>query len=75
MAEYIFTYRCRYCGKNFDDIRTGNEPKVFANLINISCGQHADSCYLYNVHLTKDHYGFADLIGCEIKEIRTNDKQ
>lgn len=68
MAEYIFTYKCRFCGNVFEDIRTGNEPRVFANLINISCGQHADSCYLYNVHFAEDHYGFADLIGCKIEK-------
>jgi hypothetical protein len=67
MPNYVFKYKCRFCGNTFEDMRTGSEKLAFKNLIDISCGNHADSCYLYNVHFTKDHYGFADLIGCKIE--------
>lgn len=67
MPRYVFKYKCRMCGEAFSDAYTGDEKLAFKNLINISCGREADGVYLYHLHMTRDHYGFADLIGYDIE--------
>ena len=66
MAEYIFTYRCRYCGKKFGGAITG---KAMATKFLIQTvwelekdGQHPGD---KSIHYAKDHIGIADLIGCK----------
>lgn len=67
MPNYVFKYKCRFCGHTFEDMRTGDEKLAFKNLIDISCGREVFGAYLYTLHMTRDHYGFADLIGCDIE--------
>lgn len=67
MANYIFTYRCRYCGKEFSDAITGKaltEKFLFQTVCNLKEGaQHPGE---KTMHYTEDHIGIADLIGCKI---------
>lgn len=67
MAEYIFTYRCRYCGKEFGDAITG---KAMATkfLIQTACDLKKDVQHPgeKSIHYAEDHIGIADLIGCKI---------
>lgn len=70
MAEYIFTYRCRYCGEKFATGITGSEPLATTFLIqtirdSVKDAQHPGDLSL---HYGENHIGVADLIGCKIKE-------
>lgn len=66
--KYIFTYRCRYCDKNFGDAITG---KAMATkfLIQTACDLKKDIQHPgeKSIHYAEDHIGIADLIGCEIR--------
>ena len=67
-ATYIFTYRCRYCGKTFPDACTG---KTLADrcLIQTACDLKKDAQHPgeKTIHYAEDHTGIADLVGCEIR--------
>ena len=67
--DYIFTYRCRYCGKVYGDAITGNKGLATKFLIQTACDLKKD---MQNpgdtsIHYAKDHLGLSDLIGCEIR--------
>lgn len=68
MADYIFTYRCRYCGKEFGDAITG---KAMATkfLIQTACDLMKDTQHPgeKTIHYAEDHIGIADLIGCKVE--------
>ena len=71
MADYKMKYKCRMCGKEFYDAITGNEKIAFGTMIQLTTGSMVSNldvnCTgLRNVHIAGDHYGIADLIGCEI---------
>ena len=71
MPEYIFKYKCRCCGKVFDyGERTGNtiaQTVVYRIASGHTSGVNAGAViHSTIVHSSKDHYGIADLIGCEI---------
>ena len=67
MEDYIFTYRCRYCGKEFGDSIT---CKAMATkfLIQTACNLMKDAQHPGDktIHYAEDHAGIADLIGCKI---------
>ena len=67
MADYIATYRCRYCGKEFGDAITG---KAMATkfLIQTTCDLEKDAQNPgeKTIHYAEDHVGIADLIGYKI---------
>lgn len=68
MAQYIFTYRCRYCGKVYGDAITGNKAMATKFLIQTACDLKKD---IQNpgektIHFAEDHNGIADLIGFKI---------
>lgn len=67
MADYIFTYRCRYCGKEFGDGITG-KALAAKFLIQTTCDLKKDTQHPGEkaIHYAKDHAGIADLIGCKI---------
>lgn len=68
MADYKMKYKCRICGEEFYDEITSNEKIAFGTLIQLTTGRPISSnrIGLKNVHFTGDHYGIADLIGCDI---------
>lgn len=68
MAEYIFTYKCRYCGKEFGNAITG-EAMATKFLIQIACDLEKDIQHPgdKSIHYAEDHIGISDLIGCEIR--------
>lgn len=71
MTEYKMKYKCRMCGEEFYDAKTANEKIAFGILIQLTTGRansnlDVNCTGLKNVHFTGDHYGIADLIGCEI---------
>ena len=71
MADYKMKYKCRMCGEEFYDAITSNEKIAFGTLIQLTTGRaisnlDVNCTGLKNVHITGDHYGIADLIGCEI---------
>lgn len=69
MAEYIFTYRCRYCGKTYGDAITGNKGLATGFLIQTAWELKKDVQHPgdKSIHYAEDHIGIADLIGCEIR--------
>jgi hypothetical protein len=65
--DYIFTYKCRYCGATFKDEVTG-EALATKTLIRI-CSNTSFVAGDINekiIHYAEDHIGLADMIGCEI---------
>ena len=64
--EYVFTYRCRYCGKVFGDCITG-EALATRFLVQIVCELTKDAQCPgeKTTHYAEDHIGIADLMGCE----------
>lgn len=68
MADYTFTYRCRYCGKEFGDSITGNKAMAAKFLIQTTCDLKKDAQHPgdKSIHYAEDHAGIADLIGCKI---------
>lgn len=68
MAEYIFTYRCRFCGKTHNDAITGNKGLATKFLIQTICELKKDAQHPgdTSIHYAEDHIGIADLIGCKI---------
>ena len=71
MPEYIFKYKCRCCGKVFDcGARTGKtiaETVVYQIAAGFTSGANAGVViHTTIVHLSDNHFGIADLIGCEI---------
>ena len=67
MVDYIFTYRCRYCGKTFGDAITG-EALATKFLIQTAYDLEKDAQNPNEkmIHFAEDHIGIADLIGCDI---------
>ena len=65
---YIFTYRCRYCNKEFGDSVTGKQLAT-KFLIQTICDMKKDPQHPGNLsfHYGEDHIGVADLIGCKIE--------
>ena len=63
MVEYIFTYRCRYCGKTYGGAITGNKGLATNLLIQTVCELEGDK----SMHYAEDHIGISDLTGCEIR--------
>ena len=66
--EYIFTYRCRYCGEEFGDAITGKKLATIC-LIQSSCDLPKDKLHPgdTSIHYAEDHIGIADLMGCKIR--------
>lgn len=69
MTEYIFTYRCRYCGKKFGSAITGNEGLASKFLFQTVCNLEEDAQHPgeKSLHYAEDHIGLSELIGCEIR--------
>ena len=72
--EYIFTYRCRYCGEVFGDAITGKKMATIC-LVQSICDLSKDKQHPgdKSFHYTEDHMGIADLIGCKIEGENTNE--
>lgn len=71
MSDYLFKYRCRYCGEEFTESMTGNERLAFGCVIGVAVGLDKKEPLgpnMMSVHIRENHYGVADFIGCEIKE-------
>lgn len=70
MSNYNFKFRCRYCGEVFTESITGNERLAFRCVIGAILGQKTEpqAPGTMSVHISKNHYGVADFIGCEIEE-------
>ena len=71
MPDYKFVYRCRYCKQEFCNSITGNAGIAFGVIANIAADipikqKEAATVGKTTMHIEKDHYGIADLIGCEI---------
>lgn len=67
MADYKMKYKCRMCGEEFYDGVTSNESIAFSTLVQLAAGREAvNNTSMIFVHIKKDHYGIADLIGCDI---------
>ena len=71
MPDYKMKYKCRMCGEEFYDAITGNEKIAFGTLVMLTTGKaisnlDVNCTGMTNVHITGDHYGIADLMGCEI---------
>ena len=66
--DYIFTYRCRYCGKVYGDAITG-KGLAAKFLIQTVCELKKDAQHTgdKSIHYAEDHIGLSDLIGCEIR--------
>ena len=66
--EYVFTYRCRYCGKTYGDVITGKALATMF-LIQTACELKKDAQHPgdKSIHYAEDHVGLSDLIGCEIR--------
>ena len=69
--EYVFKYKCRLCDEIFDDVVTGSEDVAFKCTLcaanNKPVGQ-PQAPHLVSVHISKTHFGIADLIGCDFIE-------
>ena len=66
---YVFVYKCRYCGKLFNDGCTGKAIGI-ACLIQSACDLPKDKQHPGDktIHITHDHAGIADLVGCRIED-------
>ena len=67
--EYIFSYRCRYCGEKFGDAITGDKGLATKFMIQTAYEMEKDVQHPGNktIHFAEDHIGISDLIGCEIR--------
>lgn len=70
MAEYIFTYKCRFCGQILKDAQTGDKNLawrcVFGAITDMPANEPQAPTML-SVHTCDDHIGVADFIGCKIE--------
>lgn len=67
MADYKMKYKCRICGEEFYDGVTSNESIAFSTLVQLAAGREVvNNTGMIFIHITGDHYGIADLIGCDI---------
>lgn len=66
--QYIFTYRCQYCGKEFGESITGKKL-AYLCIIQTACDLKKDAQHPGDktIHYAEDHVGIADLIGCKIE--------
>lgn len=66
---YTFVYKCRYCGDLFDESYTGRGIAV-ACLLQTACDLPRDKQHPGDrtIHITDDHAGIADLVGCKIED-------
>jgi len=69
MVDYIFTYRCRYCGKTHSHAITGDKGLATYFLYQTACELEKDAQHPGDktIHFAEDHIGISDLIGCEIR--------
>lgn len=66
---YTFVYKCCYCGEFFNTSYTG-ESMAISCLAQTACDLPRDKQHPGDrtIHITGDHIGIADLVGCKIKE-------
>ena len=69
MEKYTFVYKCRYCGEVFNEGYTGRGMAI-ACLFQSACDLPKDKQHPGDktIHITGDHAGMADLVGCKIEE-------
>ena len=70
MADYIFTFRCRFCGETYTGGVTSEciaMKSIYKAIYSNSGMTEAFAPNLLDVHTTDTHIGVADLIGCEIR--------
>ena len=69
--EFVFSYRCRYCGEVFRDAITGNKSIADKYLLQTACNfSKKDMTHPgdKSIHFAANHTGLADLIGYEIRK-------
>lgn len=70
MAEYRAIYKCRMCGEEFEDGRTGGGIAAYLSVCvltikeNFNMEDFAIGVYRYKTHDCKDgSFGFSDFVG------------
>ena len=62
--EYRFTYKCRLCGKEFDNAKTGNKEVAKSELMLFTAEYSSAYVTRYFPHYCNDNdIGIADFIG------------
>lgn len=65
-VDYKMKYKCRMCGEEFYNGVT-SENIALSTLIQLTTGREiVNNVGMKFLHIKEDHYGIADLIGCEI---------
>lgn len=72
-GEYIQTYKCRLCGEEFKDARTGSkqvaDKDVFMTLFCLDAKRGAMQSSMFGIHYCKDgSVGVADFLGSRFEE-------
>ena len=67
--QYHFIYKCRYCGRYFNDGCTGKAMGLSC-LIQSICDLPKDKQHPGDktIHYAENHVGIADLVGCRIED-------